>query len=175
MSETIDIRHSAPEDATAIEAVYNAAFPEENLVPLVRELLDGGDDVMSLVATRNGALAGHVVFTTCGIKGGDVTVALLGPLAVAPEFQKQGIGGALVKAGFREVEKAGVYTVCVLGDPGYYGRFGFTVEADITPPYEMPPEWRDAWQSVGIGDAKKPATGKLTVPAPWQPRELWLP
>ena len=49
--------------------------------------------------------------------------------------------------------------VYVLGDPAYYGRSGFIPEPAIAPPYALPEEWRDAWQSLSLGDAPQPPTG----------------
>ncbi len=168
---TLDVRESTPDDASAIDALYPAAFPDEDLLPLVRALLADPDVVLSLVATVDGELAGHCLFTRCAV--GDTQAALLGPLAVAPARQRQGAGSALVNRGLERLQNGGVSIVLVLGDPHYYSRFGFAADARVEPPFPLPAEWREAWQSVTTA-APAPA-GKLAVPAPWQQPDLWLP
>ena len=152
--------------------MYPQAFPDEDLVPLVRELLDDSRITMSLVATTNSKIVGNVIFTTCGVEGGDARIALLAPLAVAPDHQRQGIGGALVRDGLQKLREARFALVCVLGDPAYYGRLGFVPDKRVTTPYPLPAEWNDAWQSQHLGDATT-FDGRLLVPSPWQHEKLW--
>ena len=143
---------------------------------MVRELLKEEPLFLSLVATVNGALVGHVVFTKCGLVGRQDKVALLGPLAVAPASQGQGIGSDLVRAGLRRLEKTGESSVLVLGDPAYYRRFGFGPEDDVLPPYPLPAAWQDAWQSLRLRNGNQPPLkGNLSVPQPWRQRALWEP
>ncbi len=175
MSAEFRIRESDSEDTEAIKSIYPRAFPDEDLVPLVQDLLENPDMTLSLVATVSGHIAGHVVFTKCAVNGIDANVALLAPLAVDPSRQKQGIGGALVRAGLQQLQVAGVSEVCVLGDPSYYGRFGFTSQTLIEPPYPLPPEWRSAWQSTDLGGASNEIVGALSVPPVWRKPELWAP
>jgi putative acetyltransferase len=172
---TIEIRESLPKDIASIEALYPQAFPEEDLLPLVRELLSNHTIVLSLVGIADRALVGHVLFTACGIAGRPDKVALLGPLAVAPNWQRQGIGGRLVRAGIQRLEREGIAQVYVLGDPAYYGRFGFEQDNCVAPPYPIPEEWREAWQSISLGDGKPPPHGALSLPEPWLQPGLWAP
>lgn len=173
MNQHPDIRQSQPQDREAIEAIYPAAFPEEDLLPLIGKLL--GADVLSLVAMSGSTLSGHAIFSSCGLEGQTVNLALLGPLAVAPDRQRQGIGGALIRTGLQQLQGSGNALVCVLGDPEYYRRFGFAREADVAPPYPLPKEWDGAWQSLRLKDNAAPLKGVLTVPAPWQDPALWGP
>jgi putative acetyltransferase len=166
----VAIRPSVPGDRAGIEALYPAAFPDEDLLPLLRELLPHPSVAFSLVAEAGMELVGHVVFTGCPDK-----VALLGPLAVAPARQKQGIGKALVNAGLERLERSGWVRVLVLGDPAYYGRLGFTCETGVEPPYELPSAWRTAWQAKELGGPHAPPRGRLAVPPPWNRRALWAP
>ena len=175
MADAVEIRDSAQADGHAIEALYPAAFPDEELLPLVDDLLRDTDNTVSLVATVGADVAGHIVFTLGGVAGTDATVALLGPLAVAPARHRQGIGSALVRAGLVRMQDAGVDLVCVLGDPAYYGRFGFVPERDIEPPYALPKEWRDAWQSQHLPGSTRTFAGTLSLPAPWLQPALWAP
>lgn len=175
MTEATEIRESLSGDLDIIEALYPAAFPEEELLPLVRDLLREPAIALSLVAFVGKALAGHVVFTRCGRAGSDEKAALLGPLAVAPARQRQAIGSALVRAGMRKLENEGVSHVYVLGDPAYYSRFGFVREASVAPPYPLPEEWLTAWQSKSLLGAGPTGADALTVPRPWLKPELWAP
>lgn len=180
MSERIEIRESLPGDLASIEMLYPDAFPDEDLLPLVRALLREGPIVLSLAGVVDSSLVGHVIFTTCGVAAGTdndalLGVALLGPLAVAPAWQRQGIGRALVRAGFERLERAGVSQVYVLGDPAYYGRLGFVPETGVLPPYPLPAEWRGAWQAISLGGSEPPLRGRLSVPQPWRQPRLWAP
>jgi len=169
----MDIRESGPGDRGAIEALYPEVFPQEDLLPLVRALLNEGATVLSLVALIDEAPVGHGIFTRCRIEGSDAPVALLGPVAVLPGMQKKGIGSALIRDGLTRLETEGAAQVYVLGDPAYYGRFGFAPERQFVPPYDLPEEWRDAWQSVHLGGAFASVGGRLTVPRPWHDPALW--
>ena len=175
MTDRIEIRESVPTDAALIEGLYPDAFPDEDLLPLVRELLSEAPIVLSLVGMADAALVGHAIFTTCGIARRPDKVALLGPLAVASSWQRQGIGSAIVRAGLQRVETAGASQVYVLGDPAYYKRFGFEPDAGVAPPYPLPEAWRSAWQSLGLGGNQSLPRGKLSVPQPWRQEALWAP
>ena len=115
------------------------------------------------------------MFTLCGLAGSSFRAALLGPLAVAPAWQRQGIGSAIVRAGLQRLKDADVDLVCVLGDPAYYGRFGFVPETLVEPPFSLPAEWGGAWQSHYLGDTTVSGSGKLTVPPQWLQPAVWSP
>jgi putative acetyltransferase len=133
MVESLEIRESAPADLAAIELLYPEAFPDEDLLPLVRDLLREASAVLSLIGIFCSRLVGHVIFTKCSLVGSNASAALLGPLAVAPAQQRQGVGSAIVRAGLRRLEDADVSRVYVLGDPAYYGRLGFLPESCVMP------------------------------------------
>ncbi len=175
MTEKLNIRKSLQDDIRLIEQLYPRVFPDEDLLPLVLELLAEDPPVLSLVATcRDDELAGHVIFTPCALSGSSAKVALLGPLAVNPTWQRQGVGSALVRAGLSLLEEAGTVQVHVLGDPAYYGRFGFEPNESVTPPYKLPEEWHDAWQSLNLGSQRPHLGGQLCVPPPWRQEALWM-
>ncbi|RIA55158.1 GNAT family N-acetyltransferase [Dichotomicrobium thermohalophilum] len=169
----LDIREGTPDDFQTLARIYREAFPEEDLLPLVRALLQDGSGVLSLVATVLSTVVGHVIFTSCRVTGQADKVALLGPLAVAPDWQRRGIGTALTHQGLDRLERASVSRVFVLGDPGYYSRAGFAPETHVTPPYPLPEEWRTGWQSLRLSETE--LEGALEVPAPWRRAALWLP
>lgn len=163
------IRESDETDLPSIQTLYSKAFPDEDLLPLVTRLIGGEARVLSLVAAIGSIPEGHIVFTYCG--PGDQ--ALLGPLAIAPRFQRQGLGSSLVKEGLRRLAGAGIENVFVLGDPDYYSRFGFACEAMIRPPYPLPPAWSDAWQSLELNGPARMEGNELVLPAVWLEPSLW--
>lgn len=169
------IRASGPSDLPTLETLYPAAFPDGDLLPLVRQLAGGRHDVISLVAEIEGAVAAHLALTVCGLEGHTKRVALLGPAAVAPDRQHQGIGEAMIRLGLDRMRRDGFAKLMVLGDPAYYGRFGFEPDEQVIPPYPLPEEWRTAWQSRALSPEGAAAAGQLIVPEQWRPRDLWLP
>jgi putative acetyltransferase len=171
----VQIRQGRPDDLPSIEKLYPAAFPEEELLPLVRQLLAEEPGILSLVAEAGDAMAGHILFTLCAITGSEARAALLAPLAVAPEWQRKGIGSALIREGLSRLERNGVANVYVLGDPAYYRRSGFKPETGVAPPYPLPEEYRDAWQSLGLASAPLPGHGTLVLPEVWMQPALWGP
>ncbi len=175
MTKHLEIRKSVSGDLASIEALYPDAFPDEDLLPLVRDLLQEAPIALSLVGIMGSSLVGHVIFTTCGVTESRDRVALLGPLAVAPACQRQGIGSAMVRVGMQQLENVGLTQVYVLGDPAYYGRLGFLPEVRVAPPYPLPAEWRGAWQSMSLGSAEPSRQGKLSLPQPWLQPALWAP
>ena len=168
----MNIRKAEPADQVALERMYPAAFPDEDLLPLLADLAEE-EQTLSLVATDDSGVAGHVAFTLCDVVG--TLVGLLAPLAVDPARQRQGIGSALVRDGLQRLADAGIGYVVVLGDPAYYGRFGFSAEASIKPPFELPEEWQGAWQSLALNDSASKLAGPLSVPPAWNHQALWAP
>ena len=175
MTTAPEIRGSDSGDTDAIVSMYALAFPDEDLVPIVRDLLADPDVAMSLVAIIDGQIVGHAIFTTCAVEGTNLDASLLGPLAVTPVFQRQGVGSAIVNAGLQRLGDIGVDAVFVLGDPAYYSRLGFVPDSQVQPPYPLPAEWYSAWQSLYLGDATPARTGKLAVPSQWLDPALWAP
>ena len=130
---------------------------------------------MSLVATIDDRIVGHALLTACGLTGSSRQAALLGPVGVAPEVQGQGIGSLLIETGLQRMREAGADVALVLGDPAYYHRFGFTPSSRVRPPYELPPEWQDAWQILPLREGGLPESAALSVPRQWNDPALWLP
>lgn len=167
-----DIRLSRPDDLPHLAALYPLAFPDEDLLEILHALL-ARDDMISLVAVKDSDVVGHIVFAPCSLADKSAKLALLGPLAVHPDHQKIGLGSALIRDGFKRLTEERYAKVLVLGDPRYYGRFGFEAEATIQPPYALSAEWDGAWQGLSLARDEEEFSGTLIVPEPWQNAALW--
>lgn len=146
------VREERPEDRAAVARVTEAAFGRRDEADLVEALRADPSWLLSLVAEVDGEVVGHVLF--CRTSREPVALA---PLSVAPEHQRRGAGRALVEEGLRRVGAP----VLVVGDPAYYGRFGFEPAAPrgITNPWGIDgPEW------MVLGDAPP---GEVRYPAPF--------
>jgi putative acetyltransferase len=123
----ITIRDETPEDYADVYRVNALAFGQEGEGALV-ERLRGACPNVSLVAVEGGRVVGHIFFSpvTVESEGAAFEAVGLGPMAVLPEFQNQGVGSRLVRRGLEECVKRGHGIVFVLGHPDYYPRFGFT-------------------------------------------------
>ena len=136
------IRPERGDDAAAIRAVLIAAFPTPAEADLVRKLHEEHDSEISLVAENEGGIVGHVMLSRMTVEDGSRSYRALGlgPVAVLPERQRQGIGGALVREALRRADALGEELVFVLGEPDYYRRFGFSAEAaaPFSSPYAGP-------------------------------------
>jgi len=132
------VRLAEASDDAAIGALYPSAFPDEELRPLVAALTAIRPEVTGLCALRGGALVGHALVSDCAVEGSPSWAGLLGPVAVHPDHQRQGVGGALIEAAIANRREAGLAALCVLGDPAYYARFGFEAETSLTAPYPLP-------------------------------------
>ncbi len=150
----LQVRKAFESDKQAISDVVLAAFGDvqgQEIADLIIDLLadPSAQPLLSLVATTNENVVGYILFTNARIKHSQrkVSAAILAPLSVDPEYQNQGIGGRLIKDGLKRLKAAGVELVFVLGHPGYYPKYGFSVAGimgfDAT--YPIPPENSGAW------------------------------
>jgi len=143
-SEGVTVRPETPDDFDAIRRVNELAFgrPEESY--LVDRLRDNGRMELSLVAVRGEQIVGHILFfpLTIELPPASFSTLGLGPMAVLPEFQNQGIGSALVRAGLEALRQGTQPGVIVLGHPEFYSRFGFVPASNfgIGTHYEVPDE-----------------------------------
>jgi putative acetyltransferase len=169
-----DIRldEAGPADDAALERLYPLAFPHEDLLPLLRRLRAGEAPTLSLVARSGSGVIGHILFTRCAVEESGEQIALLGPLCVDPAHQRRGVGGALIGEGLRRLSESDIAMVCVLGDPAYYGRFGFAKETRIVPPHALPADWAEAWRSRALRAGAMPG-GRLAPPPAWRDPALW--
>ena len=118
----------------------------------------------SYVATLNGQLVGHVLYSRMWVdtEAGSVPTVALGPVAVLPKHQGQGIGSDLVRAGLAAIRELDERLVLVLGHPNYYPRFGFeaAVAETIASPWSGP-----VW--MGITLSGQPISGTARYPEAW--------
>jgi len=125
---TLTIRPETDHDRDAIFRVHSLAFGRVDEARLVDALRSGSFVRLSLVAETAGQIVGHILFSGLTIEGreGLLSALALAPLAVVPEFQRQGIGSELVRRGLDLCREQGHRIVIVVGHPGFYPRFGFS-------------------------------------------------
>lgn len=123
----MNIRPEQPEDGAAIRQVVEAAFGRVAEADLVDKLRSHGKAMVSLVAEADRQLVGHILFSEVILDVNPKAVKVIGlaPLAVAPAWQKQGVGSQLTQVGLATCRAAGYDAAIVLGHPEYYPRFGF--------------------------------------------------
>lgn len=150
----MQIREARDTDLEDVLRVERLAFGRDDEANLVVDLLHDPTalPLLSLVAERNGRCVGHVLFTAVEIVGAATPVAcsILAPLAVLPEVQGTGVGRGLIEEGCRILAERRGSLVFVLGDPDYYGRFGFEAAGPVglEAPYRIEPA--EAWRVRGL-------------------------
>jgi putative acetyltransferase len=120
----IEIREERPDDIATVREVNRRAFRQDQESNIVDALRANGGGLLSLVATVNDRVVGHILYSPASISD-VVNGAALGPMAVLPEHQRRGIGSKLVEAGNRKLKDAGHPFIIVVGHAEYYPRFGF--------------------------------------------------
>ena len=142
----ISIRSEKPEDVIAIYEVNLLAFGRENEARLVDELRTSSGFIpeLSLVACEDGEIVGHILFSPITVEKDNRSFSALSlaPMAVRPNFQRQGIGSELVREGLRRARSLGHRVVVVVGHPEYYPRFGFSSARakGLEAPFPVPDE-----------------------------------
>jgi putative acetyltransferase len=149
----ITVREEQPADRAAVRRVEEAAFGRPDEADIVDTLRSDPAWALSLVAEVDGSIVGHLLFSR-----GDRAMTL-GPLAVAPEHQRTGVGRELMRAGLARVDEPTV----LLGHVDYYSRFGFRPAA----PEGITNQWGiddPAWMVRG-----ELAPGEVRYPAAFGP------
>jgi len=123
---SMNIRTENHADAEVVRALLDAAFGGSAEGGLVARLHVSDELVLGLVAERDGQVTGYVALSA--LQSPERTLALA-PVAVVPSRQRCGIGSALIEEALRRARTDGWRMIFVLGEPEYYGRFGFTTEA----------------------------------------------
>ncbi|WP_047249053.1 GNAT family N-acetyltransferase [Chromobacterium subtsugae] len=149
---TIIIRKEQAADIGAIYVLTEAAFrgeahsshTEQFIVDALRRR---GQLTVSLVADDGGEIVGHVAVSPVAVSSGAAGWHGLGPISVSPARQKRGIGGQLMREALRVLREQGAQGCVVLGDPAYYGRFGFRQQPGLVLP-GIPAEY---FQALAFG------------------------
>jgi len=152
----VRVREAQASDAEEIKGVHLAAFGDEGQVvaDLALALIadESAKPILVLVAESGKSVVGSIVFSSVHISGsGSGASYILAPLAVAPEMQRMGVGGQLIQSGLTVLRERGADLVFVLGDPRYYGRFGFRTGHKVRAPYDLP--YPEAWMCLPLGEA----------------------
>lgn len=130
MPSPFKIRLEKPEDVPAISQVHQLAFTdhphsEQNEHRIVTGLRDADALTLSLVATEEGKITGHLAFSRVQIDGVLQAWYGLGPVAVLPDRQGRGVGTRLIEEGLSRLKADGGAGCVLVGEPSFYGRFGF--------------------------------------------------
>jgi len=145
------IRETRDADLKDILFVEREAFNSNKEADLTKDMLadPSANPLLSLIAYIEDQPAGHILFTTGHLLNTPrkIPISFLAPLAVIPKFQRQGIGGSLIKKGLQLLSKSGVELMFVLGHPEYYPRHGFTPAGKLgfETPYPIPEKHANAW------------------------------
>jgi putative acetyltransferase len=173
------IRETTAADIENIFFVEREAFNSNVEANLVKDLLadPSAKPALSLIAFVKDQAVGHILFTTAQLSSiPKVEVSLLAPLAVLPKFQKQGIGGNLIKKGIELLSKSNVDLVFVLGHPQYYQRYGFMPAGKLgfEATYPIPEKDADAWMVLALHtDVIGKVTGRVVCCDALSKPELW--
>ncbi len=138
--EHIIVRQEEERDYRKVEEITRAAFnyPERILrgkigCPyehwMVHELRhrDGIIELSLIAQLENGTIVGHIICSKAVVKKDDYMLPVLnfGPLSVLPEYQRQGIGQALIRTMIEKAQELGYGAILFFGRPEYYPQFGF--------------------------------------------------
>jgi putative acetyltransferase len=139
------MRLEEPRDASQIRDLLETSFPGYGEAVLVDRLRSDNDIDLSLVAEDQGVVIGYIAFSRLMVMGGEKPfhAHALAPLAVYPEYQQQGVATRLIREGHACLAAMGATLSVVLGEPAYYGRFGYShkraahFNSDYQSPYLM--------------------------------------
>jgi putative acetyltransferase len=131
------IRSETELDIDEISNVTKAAFKDHPISHqtehfIINALRAGNVLTISLVAEIDGRIVGHIAFSPVSISDGSRNWYGLGPVSVSPEYQRQGVGKALIYEGLKLLKARGAGGCILVGDPDYYERFGFKSFPELT-------------------------------------------
>ena len=164
------IRPERPGDEVVIRSLVDAAFAPSTDEGRIVDDLRGGEGwiaELSLVAVdEDGMIVGHCLTSAGRLVADDGTsrpILTLGPIAVAPDRQREGIGGDLMRATIAEASASGWPVITLLGHPTYYPRFGFVPARGIgiIPPQDWPD---DAWMALRLPGWTPDLAGHIRFP-----------
>lgn len=178
----IQIRKSNSNDFQAIMDVEQQAFGHDKEAKLTAGLLadNTAEPILSLLAFHQKEAIGHILFTRVymnEMNEDQALIHILAPLAVKPAFQKQGIGGLLIKHGIELLKEMGSEMIFLLGHMDYYPRFGFIPDAKsfgFLAMYPIPEEFANAWMVLPLKeDALTSRWGKVVCSNELNRPEHW--
>ena len=155
----IEIRQENKKDYEEVYNVVKMAFEsakhsDGNEQDLVVDLRKSKNFIpkLSLVAVYDDKIVGYILFTK--IKIGESTELALAPLAVLPEYQRQGIGKKLIEEGHKIAKKLGYHFSVVLGSEKYYPKSGYVPASryGIKAPFEVADE---NFMAIKLNDTDK--------------------
>ncbi len=157
------IRTEQPADAPAIREILLSAFPGPAEADLVERLRAARDLALALVADDGGRLHGYAAFPKLVVEDGARIHRAVGlaPVAVMPERQRLGIGGALIREAHALLAARAIPLVFVLGDPAYYSRLGY--DADAAAPFDA--AYAGPYFMALRLNERAPKAGKVRYPA----------
>lgn len=164
----MQVRPFEPDDAEAVRNLLKTAFKGDAEVRIAEALRADGADTLELVAEIDGRIVGEILFSpvTGQLATGDEVYGIgLGPVAVLPEFERQGIASLLIENGLAFVGQLGAPFCILLGAPEFYHRFGFQPGRSLKWCWEKDPDFNfgDAFQVLPLGEAPLPAGPVVTA------------
>jgi putative acetyltransferase len=142
--KNLTVRCETREERPVVYTIHEATFGRLDEADLIDSLRTQGVVLVSLVAEMENRVVGHILFSRMSIEtaGGSIPAVALAPMAVLPEYQRQGVGGRLIRHGLELLRWRGEHIVIVLGHVDYYPRFGFSNEKAQSlkspfPPYAL--------------------------------------
>ncbi len=161
----IEIRKEQKSDYEEVYNVVKTAFEkakesdgnEQDLVVALRKSSNFIPE-LSLVAKKDNKIVGYILFTKIQI--GKFEELALAPLAVLPEYQRQGVGSKLIEEGHKIAKEMGYHYVVVLGSDKYYPKFGYEKASKygIKPPFDVPDE---NFMVIKLNDLRKGIKGTV--------------
>ena len=177
----MEIREAKDTELSDVLFIEKEAFGYDKEANLVKDLLSdpSAQPRYSILAFENNKAIGHILFTSGCLEGtqNGASISLLAPLAVLPDYQKQGVGGKLIAHGLKLLTAAGIDLVFVLGHPDYYPRYGFKPAGiqGFEAPYPIPEEHTNAWMVqelrsgiIGSVSGKVRCANMLDKPEHWR-------
>lgn len=143
MAADVLIRAEKESDIEAVHSLHASVFERSAEGDLVNVLRREARPIVSLVAESDTTLVGHILFSPVSIEGcPNLKMMGLAPMAVAPQYQRCGIGAALIRDGLEQCKQLDFSAVVVLGHSEYYPRFGFlpSTRFNIRSEYNVPEE-----------------------------------
>lgn len=175
------IRETSLKDFSDIMSVETVAFGSDEEAALVADLLKdtSAEPIVSLLAYDMQKPIGHILFTRAyiGNKTNQTLAYILAPLAVTHDYQKQGVGGQLIKSGLKILKEKRVEIVFVLGHISYYPNHGFITDAKslgFPAPFPIPKKNADAWMLQFLtSNTKSIKQGKIICADEMNKIEYW--